>query len=174
MAQDMEDPGLLARAAVMMRVQRDSREIKKLTKELEHWKAEAEANERKKSMCMALLIVAFGDDALDVVGFFASFGLLESVDFAIPGFIRMFVSTTERTQKPDRLLRAILAMAIEAIPFLNVLPTTTINLLIDLIEAIHDADSAKENVEKREKAIKSLKANAKQSGQTIRHIPQAA
>lgn len=174
MAPDMDNPGILARAAIMMRVQRDSRELKKLAKELEHWKAEADANERKKSMCMALFVVALGDDVIDVLGALVSFGLLQSITFPIPGIIRMLVSSTEREQKPDRLIRAIGAMAIEAIPWINLLPTTTINLIIDFLEAYYDAESAKNNVEKREKKIKSLQTNIKQSGFAMRNIPQAA
>lgn len=174
MASYMDDPGILARAAIMMRVQRDSREIKKLAKELEHWKAEADANERKKAMCMALLVVALGDDVIDVFGALVSFGLIQSITFPIPGIIRMLVSSTEREQKPDRLIRAIGAMAIEAIPWINLLPTTTINLIIDFIEAYYDSESAKNNVEKREKKIKSLQANIKQSGVALRNVPQAA
>ena len=173
-----EQPGMLARAALAMRGRRTQQEIKKLTKELEHWRAEAEANERKKNTCMLLMIFALGDDLVDVFGALVSFGLLPTITFPIPGIIRMLVAANERESKPDRMLRAIAAMAIEAIPVINVLPTTTINLCVDYVEAYWDAESAKKNVESREKKIKQLKTGMRAQSQSalsrIRTMAQRA
>ncbi|MBI4253402.1 hypothetical protein HY623_04505 [Candidatus Uhrbacteria bacterium] len=173
-----EQHGALVRAIFAQRLGQNKREEQKLTKELEHWKEELAAQERKKGTCMILLIVAMGDDVIDVLGALVSFGLLSSVTFPIPGIIRMMVAIHEREPRPDRLLRTVAAMAIEAIPLLNLLPTTTINLIIDLIEASWDGDQAKNKVEDLEKKIKTLKqttgAQTRNAMQIMRGMSQSA
>lgn len=149
-----EQRSSLMRAVFAQRIQRRRREEKKLAKELDHWKEELAANERKRGTCMLLLIVAMGDDAIDFLGALFSFGLLQSVTFPVPGIIRMMVAVHEREPRPDRFLRTVAAMALEAIPLINLLPTTTVNLVIDLVEATWDADQAKNKVEELEKKIK--------------------
>lgn len=174
MSPDREDPGILARAAIMMRVRKKQRGFQKISDELEHWKEETEAQERKKSTCMALLILALGDDFIDVIGAAVSFGLIQSITFPVPGIIRMLVSATEREQKPERLLRAIFAMTIEAIPWLNLLPTTTVNLLIDFLEAYYDAENAKNNVERLKKELRALIGSIKVDARVLRQITSIA
>lgn len=168
----------LMRAVFAQRIQRSRREEQKLTKELDHWKDELAANERKKGTCILLLIVAVGDDTIDLLGALVSFGLLQSVTFPIPGIIRMMVAVHEREPRPDRFLRTVAAMALEAIPWINLLPTTTINLIIDLVEATWDADQAKNKVEDLEKKIKTLKqttsAQSRNAMQIARSMSQSA
>ncbi len=162
------------RRGMMMSARRIEREIKKNTAEREHWKAESEANNRKKLTCMACLIVALGDDVIDVIGALVSFGLLESVTFFIPGMLRMFIAAQERTPSQDSFMRSILAMAIEAIPVINVLPTTTINVIIDLVQAEMERAHAQNEFEKREKTIKKLNGQIRQLGRTAQRLPHAA
>ncbi|MEK7123133.1 MAG: hypothetical protein AAB855_04755, partial [Patescibacteria group bacterium] len=101
-----------ARAMTMMGIGRKQKKIKQLKKEVEHWTEEREANEHKKTTCMVLMILALGDDVIDVVGALISLGILPSLTFPIPGMIRAMVAVHERTPKPDRLIRTIGAMAI--------------------------------------------------------------
>lgn len=173
-----EQRSSLMRAVFAQRIQRNRKKEQELTKELEQWKEDLAANERKRGICMMLLIVAVGDDVIDVVGGLVSFGLLSSVTFPIPGIIRMMVAVHEREPRPDRFLRTVAAMAIEAIPWLNLLPTTTINLIIDLIESSYDADQAKNKVEELEKKIKALKqttsAQSRNTMQVARSMTRSA
>lgn len=173
-----EQRSSLLRAVFAQRIQRNRKKEQELTKELEQWKEDLAAHERKRGTCMMLLIVAMGDDVIDVAGALVSFGLLNSVTFPIPGIIRMMVAVHEREPRPDRFLRTVAAMAAEAIPWINLLPTTTINLIIDLIEASYDADQAKNKVEDLEKKIKTLKqtanAQSRNAASTFRAMAQSA
>ena len=157
-----DDSSILARASLAMRDQRLRKALKQQEAELKKWKENAEADGRKKQTCMVCLIVALGDDIFDVFGALASFGLLESITFPIPGMIRFFIASQEREPNPDSFMRSIIAMAIEAIPVINVLPTTTINVIIDLIQTIQEEDKAKKEVEKCEKKIKALNGQIRQ------------
>lgn len=171
--EEQQQQTMLARAAALMRSRKNQEKIKKLSKERDEWKEKADANENKKSLCFALMTLALLDDISDVFLAGVSFGLLQSITFFIPGLIRGLVSLTERDQKPDRLLRAILAMTIEAIPYINLLPTTTINLVIDWAEAYYDAEQAKNKVERLEKEIKTLKQGGRTQGRNPMHVARS-
>lgn len=157
-----DEQDIAQQRGMMMSARRIQKELKKNTKEREHWKAESEANDKKKLTCMVCLIVALGDDAIDVIAALVSFGMLESVTFFIPGLLRMFIAANERTPSQDSFMRSILAMAIEAIPIINVLPTTTINVIIDLVQAEMERAHAQNEFEKRDKKIKSLASEMRQ------------
>lgn len=167
--EEQERHRMVLRATLAMRSRKNQREIKRLTQEMEEAQSQADANENKQRMCFFLMIVALADDISDVALASISFGLLQGIIFFIPGIIRAMVSVTERDHKPDRLLRAILAMAIEAIPYVNLLPTTTINLVIDWAEAYYDAEQAKNKVTDLEKRIKTLKQGVRQQSIAIHH-----
>ncbi len=180
MADEMEDESpnenssLLARASIAMRAQRIQREIKKLTGEIDHWKEEADAQERKKQTCMVCLMVALGDDALDAIVDLISFGFLASLTFPVPGLIRVAIAAQERKPNTNSLFRSILAMGIKAIPIINALPITTINVILDFLDANNDAEHAKKERESREKKLKTLKGQLRQLGPILSRLARIA
>lgn len=153
--EEQEQHGM--RATITMRKQQHIRkEIQRLKKEIQYWQEEAGANGKKKNTCIVMMVLALGDDVIDVIAALVSFGFLPTVTFPIPGFIRMIVAIHERQPRPDRMIRTVGAMILEAIPGLNLLPTTTANLSVDLVEAVYDEEHAKKEITKREQQIKKL------------------
>lgn len=169
-----QQQSMMARVAIMMRIRKTREKIKQKQKEREQAQEELDAQEQKKMTCFGLMTLAISDDLSDVFIAAGSFGLLQSITFFIPVLIRFIVATKEREQRPDRWLRAILAAVIEAIPYVNLLPSTTINLIIDWGEAFWDAEQAKKKVESLEKEIKSLQQSDQQMGRSMSRIPSAA
>jgi|GEM_PF-3013928 len=154
--------------ALMRRAQVLGKEIKKAEEQQKHWQDEARAHEQKKNVCMVLLIVAIGNDAATIFADLVSFGLLGSLTAPVPGLLRFIVSGYEREQKPDRLLRMFLVMGLKAIPAINVLPSTTFLMVVDLTEASTDLEMAKNKEEAEGKKIKKLKNEQRQLSNQMR------
>lgn len=142
--------------------------LEKARKRLKHWEEEARAHEQKRNTCMVLLVVAIGNDAVTIFADLVSFGLLGIITAPVPGILRAIVATTEREQKPERLLRAILVMMLKAIPAINALPATTFLMVVDLTEANADLDMAKNKKESKEKEIKKLGREFNQVARYVR------
>lgn len=144
------------------RAQEVSEQIKETADEQKHWQDEARAHEQKKNTCMALLVVAVGNDLATAFADLVSFGTLGILTAPVPGILRFIVASTEREQKPERLLRTVIAMALKTIPALNILPSTTFLMVVDLAEAQADLDMAKNKEGALGKKLAKLKNQHRQ------------
>lgn len=144
------------------------KKLEKARERLKYWEEEARAHEQKRDMCKVLLAPAIANDAVTAGINVVSFGLLGIITAPVPGILRAIVATTEREQKPERLLRVILVMMLKAIPAINTLPATTFLMIVDLVEASTDLEMAKNKKESKEKEIKQLAREFNQIAKYIR------
>lgn len=171
---EYESPRQLSRRTIMRQASIVQRRIKKAEEEYKHWDEEARSHEQKKNTCMVLLVVTIGNDAATIFANLVSFGLLGLLTAPVPGILRAIVATTEREVKPERLLRAVLVMGLKMIPAINMLPSTTFLMVVDLVEANTDLEMAKNKKEAKEKEVKQLKNKHRQIATMMRSISQRA